>query len=95
MSCDASHTRRTAELDPSTPNLLLADPAPTALMARDQLRDLIDESCAPEIVTLAHTVPRARARDADDVDFPPRASPVAVVGVLGLLVALFLAILRL
>lgn len=71
----------------------------TALMERDRLRDLIHAAGAPEVA--AHTIPRVLvSRDAsllrepaDEVE--PGPSPLVVLAILGMLIALFVAVVQL
>jgi hypothetical protein len=81
----------------------------TTLIPRDKLLDLVDQSNEPELLSLAHTVSRheLRARgsardlapmlDAEAVleDDTEAVSPLAILFVLCLFVALFVALIRL
>lgn len=72
----------------------------TALMKRDHLRGLIHATGVPEVS--AHTIPRVLvSRDAsmlrhpadDELEAGP--SPLLVLGVIGMLIALFIGIVQL
>lgn len=71
----------------------------TALMERDRLRDLIHAAGAPEVT--AHTIPRVLvSRDASMLRAPvdelaAGPSPLVVLAVLGMLIALFVAVVQL
>lgn len=77
------------------------------MMPRDELLGLVDQTAAPELQPLAHTVSRheLRARgstrdlkpilDADELDDEPPISPLAILFVLCLFVTLFVALVRL
>ena len=89
---DERQTRITAEFDTQT--LLWAEPKPTALIEREQLRELIDASADPEPPPRAHTIRREllRAReDALDTDIRPSLSPILVAVVVTLLIIAFIA----
>jgi hypothetical protein len=89
---DERETKATVEFDPQT--LLWAEPKPTALIEREQLRELIDASAEPDRPPRAHTIRREllRAReDALNTDIRPSLSPILVAAVVTLLIIAFIA----
>jgi hypothetical protein len=82
---------------------------PTALIPRDKLLGLVDQTAEPELQSLAHTVTRdelrargsardlspMRAAEAVLEDDTEAVSPLAILFVLCLFVALFVALIRL
>jgi len=72
---------------------------PTTTIERDALRDLLDLTAEPPSAQPAHpahhahTVPRGRVRPRDeDDDIDGQLSPLVVIGVLGLLLVVFIAV---
>ena len=71
---------------------------PTTTIERETLRDLLDLSVAPpaQQAHRAHTVPRGQVRRRDepeaDDDLDGQLSPLIVLGVLGLLLVVFIAV---
>ncbi|HEX5058085.1 MAG TPA: hypothetical protein VFV99_01940 [Kofleriaceae bacterium] len=72
---------------------------PTTTIERDALRDLLDLTVEPPSAQPAHpaqhahTVPRGQVRHRDDADdLDPQLSPLVVIGVLGLLLVVFIAV---
>lgn len=108
MARPGSESEITAELDTGALRGLLElesrEPTPTAVIRRDHLRELLAASSQPEIVTLArpvalHTIRRSRVAPRSRHALADReqseASPLVLYGVIAVLIALFIAVVRL